>query len=122
MRIRQQLHLDVAGPFETAFQIHAAITEGTRRLGLGAAHGIDQGGGVADDAHALATTTRDGLDHQRIANRSGDVDQGGETEVSCQRPIGAGNDRHTSAHRQATCFGLVAHQRNRFRRRTDEHQ
>ena len=118
--IRQQLHLDVAGALETALQVHAGIAEGTRRLGARASHSVEKTGGVAHYAHSLATAAGNGLDHQRVADRRGNLQEPGVTDVSWQRTVCAWHNGNTGTCRQALGFGLAPHQRDRLRRRADE--
>ena len=117
VRVRQHLHLEVAGGSDEAFDQQSVVAEGggglaTRRLQRGLEL-LKR----ADEAHPFAAAAGRGLDQQRqavLARELGDSRR--------RRSVEARNHRHPGAARRLPRSGLVAHQLDRLGRRPDPAQ
>ena len=117
--VAEDLELDVARPFDVAFQQHPFATEGVLRLALA---GLQVGGELrrrAHDAHALAAAAVRRLDHERIADAVGLALQ--QARVLLLAGV-AGHDRHAVRGHQQLRAGLGAHLAHRGCGRADEGQ
>jgi len=70
--VGEDLHFDVAGPFDQLLEIDVVLAEGGLRLAPRRRQLAGKRVAVGDDAHAAAAAAPRGLEHQRIADLGGD--------------------------------------------------
>ncbi len=112
--VGQDLDLDVAGAVDPALDEERVVVEGGAGLAAGGGDLVLQAGQVPHQAHALAAAARAGLQQHRRAQLAGRLRQ--------VRVAAPGDDRHARVPDRLLGADLVAHQRDRVRRRTDEDQ
>ena len=118
MLVAQHLDLDMARIGDEFFDEHAVVAERGLRLRLGARIAFRHLGFGIGDAHALAAAAGTGLDHDRVADLIGDLHRLGVIVDHAEMPGHGGN---VGRRRRLLGFDLVAHGRDGFWVRPDEH-
>ena len=117
MGVAEHLNFDMAGAHDGLFENQLAIAEGVLGLAAGAGDHFTQLGHVLAQAHATATATRRGLDHDRHTDGFGLAGQVGIVLVPA---FVAGHARHPGIDHLDLGLPLVAHQGDGVGRRADE--
>src|SRR5437867_3788477 len=117
VRVAEHLHLDVAWANDRLLDVDAVVAEGGPGLGARGAERALELVGRLDEAHALAAAAPGGLQHHGEADRARELLH---LAVRAEGVVGAGNDRHAGLAHEAAGLDLVAHGRDRVRRRSDE--
>ena len=118
MAVADDLHFDMAGVADQAFDIDAVAAEGGFGLRLAARIGLFQFCGIVDNAHAAPAAAGDGLDHDRAAGAERREERFGLVEAG--RTAGAIDNGNAAFFCQRLGLRLVAEQVQRLRRRADE--
>ena len=119
LAVGQDLHLDVAWTLDQFLYEQGTIAEGARGLTAAAFERLGHGLRVPDLAHAPATTTARGLEHDGVAQ----LLRGGCSAISRFQSFAAtGHDGNPERRRQRAGADLVTEQGQRLRRRADERQ
>jgi hypothetical protein len=116
--VGQDLHLDVLGPLDVLLQEDLAAPEGGGGLALGLHQELAQLELVLADAHPAPAAAERGLEDDRVADALG---LAAAVLASGRRLVGAGNHGQSSRLGLLAGGGLVAHQLQQLRGRTDEH-
>src|SRR5690554_2789366 len=120
MLVGQHLDLDMARVLEELLHVHGGVAEGRAGLGLGHAHGAQQGRLGVHHAHAAPAPAAGGLDDDRIADVVGDAQD--LLRIFRQRTFGARHAGHAGGSHGVLGAHLVAHQADGLGARTDEHE
>ena len=104
VRVREQLDLDVPGPFDVALAEDGAVAEGRLRLAGGRRERVVELAGRTHDPHAASAAACGGLDDERVADLV---------------RLARGDHRHARLGRDALGRELVAAEPQRPRRWTD---
>ena len=119
LAITHDLHLDVPGTVEEAFQIKRAAAERRRGLGLRGVKVMLELGLVRGNADAAPAAAGAGLEHDRKADPAR---LGERLRKIGDLAIGSRHDRNTGRLRRGARRRLVAHRADGFGARADEHE
>src|ERR1041385_1871886 len=90
--IAEQLNFDVTGAIDSSFEINGGIAERRLRLGTCGADGSSQLRALRPEPHPFATATRDGLDHDRVADPVRNAGNRGVWHIEAERLLRARHD------------------------------
>ena len=117
VQVGQHLDLDVPGMLDVFLQVDFRVAEGGLGLGLGLLEGRPQGQLVDGHPHAAAAPARRRLDEHGKAQLLGQPQGVG---LAFDQALAAGDRGHSGVAGHAAGRVLVAHQRHRLVRGTDE--
>src|SRR5882672_3357637 len=115
--IAEHLELDVAGVLQIFLDIHVADAERGFRLALRGAKQGAEVGRSPDDAHTAAAPSGNGLDDHRVADIPGALQR---LLVAVHRAVAPRQHRDAGFLHRTARAGLIAHQLDDVRIRTDE--
>ena len=119
VRVGEDLHLDVPGAFDDAFDVERAVAECRRRLASCSRHELTGLGIRSNEPHAFSAAAGRGLDEHRIADRP----RGRQHSiVSLIGRSAAWDHRHAGGLHQRARRDLRSHALDDSGRRTDEYE
>ena len=120
--IAEQLDLDVPWPHQPALEVDARVAEGSASFGTRGANRRQQIRRALDDSHALATTSGNGLDDERVADALCSLGYFLVGRCRVEWLLRTRDHWNTGPDCHRPGSGLAAHEGNRLGRRTDEGQ
>ena len=118
VRVAEHLHLDMARPFDVAFDVEPPVTEVALSFGTRARYFAVERTRLAHDPHPLATAAGRRLDQERKSDPGGARRETRGVVIFDRR----GRHRKTATLDEAARPHLVTHQVDRFRGRPDKDQ
>jgi hypothetical protein len=106
MRVGKDLDLHVASPLDGAFHVDPRLAEGGLNAPLRGREGRLEPLRPGDQRHPDPTPARGGLEHDRIADRVGNLPR---RPRAFHRTVGTGQHRHAGASHDPARLRLVAH-------------
>src|SRR5215469_2820596 len=119
MRVRKNLHLDMARSREVFLEEHTVVAKARFRFPPRGSERASEVIASFDDAHALAAAARRSLDQHRITD-CGSLTS--EMSLVLVVAVITGHERHSGLGHDPLRFGFGSHRANRGRRGSDEDQ
>ena len=120
--VAEQLHLDVARPRETTFEVYSRIAKRGARLGACGSNGAREIPGARHRAHPLASAAGHGFYEKRVTDAAGRRGHLRVGRAGGERRLRARHHRHTRGEGSRARGRLAAHRGDGLRRRPDEGQ
>jgi hypothetical protein len=117
--VAEDLHFDVARPYDQPFHVQGAIAESRERLAPRRTDGFRDGSRLVDTMHALPAAALGGLDEGRVAHR---LDRAPDALVGLIGRHFTRHDRNTCGRHQLTRLDLGTHACDDIRRRSHEEE